>query len=47
VDDNGPSDVSDNRIEGDLDCEGNVPAPTGGGNIVSGDAEGQCRTLAN
>ena len=44
--DNGAIDVSDNDIAGDLQCEGNDPTPTGGGNRVDGDAEGQCSALA-
>jgi hypothetical protein len=35
----------DNRIGGNLQCEGNDPAPTGVGNQVEGDKEGQCSSL--
>lgn len=38
--------ISDNVIDGNLQCEGNAPAPTGGGNVVRGNAEGQCSGLA-
>jgi hypothetical protein len=41
----GPFIVSDNRIDGDLQCKENDPPPTGGGNIVDGSKEDQCRTL--
>jgi hypothetical protein len=34
-----------NRINGNLQCKENVPAPTGGGNIVGGNKEDQCRRL--
>ena len=44
--DNGAIDVSDDDIAGDLQCEGNDPAATGGGNRVDGDVEGQCSALA-
>ena len=43
---NGAIDVSDNVIDANLQCKGNAPAPTGGNNQVSGDAEDQCRALA-
>jgi hypothetical protein len=39
--------VTDNVIDGNLQCQGNAPAPTGGGNVVSGNAEDQCASLAN
>ena len=31
--------------DGDLSCAENDPAPTGGGNHVSGNTEDQCRGL--
>lgn len=34
--------VANVRVNGNLQCEGNSPAPTGGGNQVSGNKEGQC-----
>lgn len=37
--------INSNIIGGNLQCEGNDPAPTGGGNTVHGDAEGQCAAL--
>lgn len=37
--------ITNNQIGGNLQCEGNAPPPTGGGNIVQGDAEGQCAGL--
>lgn len=40
-----PLQISDNTVEGSLRCEGNDPAPTGGGNMVRGDREGQCSGL--
>jgi hypothetical protein len=40
-----PLQISDNTVAGNLRCEGNDPAPTGGGNTVSGDKEGQCSGL--
>lgn len=41
----GPFTISDNGIEGNLQCKDNDPAPTGGGNVVDGDKEDQCRNL--
>ena len=38
-------DVSANTIGGNLQCQSNRPAPTGGGNVVDGSKEGQCRAL--
>jgi len=32
-----------NRIDGNLQCKENSPRPTGGGNIVGGNKEDQCR----
>jgi hypothetical protein len=37
--------ITDNQIDGNLQCRDNVPAPTGGGNVVEGNADGQCRRL--
>jgi hypothetical protein len=34
-----------NRVNGNLQCKSNVPAPTGSGNIVGGNKEDQCRRL--
>lgn len=34
-----------NRVGGNLQCKENVPAPTGGGNVVQGSKEDQCRRL--
>src|SRR5690606_16869708 len=38
--------ILNNEIGGNLQCEGNVPAPTGGNNVVHGSAEDQCEGLA-
>lgn len=37
--------ISDNVIDGNLQCKENVPAPTGGGNAVQGNKEDQCAGL--
>jgi hypothetical protein len=37
--------IRDNRIDGNLQCKANRPRPTGGGNIVHGNKEDQCRRL--
>lgn len=37
--------VSNNTIGGNLQCTGNEPPPTGGGNAVGGNKEGQCEGL--
>lgn len=37
--------ISQNTIDGDVECSGNAPAPTGVGNRIEGDAEGQCAVL--
>src|SRR5690606_19332886 len=35
--------IDNNKVDGNLQCEKNRPAPTGKGNRVKGDKEGQCR----
>jgi hypothetical protein len=37
--------ISQNRIDGNLQCKENNPAPTGGGNVVQGNKEDQCKRL--
>ncbi|MCU0269741.1 MAG: hypothetical protein MUF83_14005 [Acidimicrobiales bacterium] len=37
--------VETNRVRGNLQCKDNLPAPTGGGNIVTGLKEDQCALL--
>ena len=37
--------VDRNRVNGNLQCKENVPAPTGGGNQVQGNKEDQCSRL--
>lgn len=37
--------IERNRIDGNLQCKDNLPAPTGGGNVVQGSREDQCRRL--
>lgn len=37
--------IYDNRIDGNLQCKENRPRPVGGGNIVEGNKEDQCRGL--
>jgi hypothetical protein len=37
--------ITSNRVNGNLQCKENVPAPTGGGNIVQGNKEDQCAGL--
>lgn len=37
--------VRKNAIDGNLQCKGNDPAPTGGGNSVQGNKEDQCAGL--
>jgi DUF4097 and DUF4098 domain-containing protein YvlB len=41
----GAQSVTGNRVNGNLQCKENVPAPTGGGNIVQGNKEDQCARL--
>ena len=45
VQQSGPVELRDNTIGGNLQCDGNTVAPTGGGNQVEGDAEDQCADL--
>ncbi len=37
--------VSRNRVDGNLQCKSNTPAPTGSGNVVEGNKEDQCAKL--
>ena len=37
--------IYDNRIDGNLQCKANRPSPVGGGNIVQGNKEDQCRSF--
>ena len=37
--------IQRNRIDGNLQCKANNPVPTGGGNVVQGNKEDQCRRL--
>jgi hypothetical protein len=37
--------ISNNRIEGNLQCKANSPRPTGGGNVVHGVKQDQCKRL--
>lgn len=37
--------ITNNRVDGNLQCKENSPAPTGGGNIVQGNKEDQCARL--
>ena len=37
--------ISTNRVDGNLQCKENSPAPTGGGNVVRGNKEDQCKRL--
>jgi hypothetical protein len=41
----GGIEISRNRIDGNLQCKANSPRPVGGGNVVQGNKEGQCRRL--
>jgi hypothetical protein len=38
--------IATNTIDGNLQCKENAPPPTGGGNLVHGNAEDQCSMLA-
>ena len=42
----GGVDIPRNLIVGNLQCKENVPAPSGAGNVVQGNAEDQCASLA-
>lgn len=35
--------IFDNRIDGNLQCKANSPAPVGNGNVVQGNKDDQCR----
>lgn len=37
--------VRGNRVDGNLQCKSNRPAPVGGNNVVQGNKEDQCRSL--
>ena len=37
--------ITNNRIDGNLQCKENRPPPTGGGNVVQGNKEDQCARL--
>ena len=37
--------ITANRIKGNLQCKANNPPPTGGGNVVHGNKEDQCKRL--
>ena len=37
--------ISNNRIEGNLQCKANSPRPAGGGNVVHGVKQDQCKRL--
>jgi hypothetical protein len=39
--------IAKNHIDGNLQCKENEPAPRGGANVVQGNAEDQCASLAN
>lgn len=41
----GGVEIRNNRVDGNLQCKENVPRPVGGGNIVQGNKEDQCRGL--
>ena len=43
VGNSGGAEIFRNVIDGNLQCKENSPAPTGGGNIVGGNKEDQCR----
>lgn len=42
----GGVEIEGNTIGGNLQCKENMPAPIGGGNVVNGDKEDQCRQLS-
>ena len=37
--------ITDNRVDGNLQCKENNPQPVGGGNVVQGNKEDQCASL--
>jgi hypothetical protein len=37
--------ITDNRVDGNLQCKENEPPPVGGGNVVQGNKEDQCEAL--
>jgi hypothetical protein len=39
----GGVEIRRNVIDGNLQCKENQPAPVGGGNVVGGNKEDQCR----
>lgn len=41
----GRFEVRRNRVGGNLQCKTNDPSPVGGGNVVDGNKEDQCRAL--
>ena len=41
----GGVEIRGNRIDGNLQCKENSPAPVGGNNRVGGNKEDQCRNL--
>ena len=41
----GPQEFRDNIVDGNMICDGSAPAPTGGGNRVTGSRQGQCESL--
>jgi hypothetical protein len=41
----GGASITTNTIDGNLQCKENAPPPTGGGNLVHGNAEDQCATF--
>ena len=46
VQNTGGVEIEENTIDGNLQCKENTPAPVGGGNIVQGSKEDQCRQLS-
>lgn len=45
VGNSGGAEIFRNVIDGNLQCKENSPRPTGGGNVVGGNKEDQCRTF--
>jgi hypothetical protein len=41
----GGVEIRGNDIDGNLQCQGNEPPPTGGDNVVGGNKEDQCENL--